>query len=86
MQVPDVAEAAGPNDTAEVITWQYTAVGYINNKIFFARSKQALQCMVDLVDCFNSLTRIMANASKGFVVAFNMEEGGTVTLQGVAVP
>ena len=44
------------------MTWQYMVVDYIDDTIFFAKSKQHLQQMVDLVDCFNSLTRITANA------------------------
>ena len=59
------------------------AIEYIDNAIFFfAWSQTLLQQLVDLVDEFNQLAHVQANAAKGFVLALNTYNGsqGVVAL------
>ena len=88
IQVPDMGEGKLVQATWLVAGQWYVAIGYIDDSIFFAWSQSSLQWLVNLVDKFNHLACVKANAAKGFVLAFNTSEGGqgTVTLQGVAVP
>ena len=74
-RVPD-ADANRPLRATRVVASQrYVAIGYIDDAILFARCKEALQRVVNLVDKFNLLAHVKANAAKGFVLAFRVSDG-----------